>query len=148
MTIPPRELKQNNNSHGKEPHRIWIRKQNHFNNEEFTLSLQDKHKKHGWYVDSVFSNHVTGDEDKFITLRKERDGSISFGNGDSCRIIGRGTIIIGNKDTKAENVLLVEDMKHNLLSVIHMCDQDHKIMFVSQNCKIRKAGSAEWLQQL
>jgi hypothetical protein len=50
---------------------------------------------------------MTGDKDKFLTLRKERDGSISFGNEDSARIIGRGTIKIGNKDTKAENVLLV-----------------------------------------
>jgi hypothetical protein len=46
-----------------------------------------------------------------LTLIKERDGSVSFGNNDSTRIIGRGTVKIGNRDTKAENVLLVEDMK-------------------------------------
>jgi hypothetical protein len=88
-----------------------------FNNEEFTLALQAKHKKHGWYVDNGCSKHMTCDEDKFLTLRKERYGLISFGNDDSVRIIGRGTFRIGNKDTKAENVLLVEDMQHNLLSV-------------------------------
>jgi hypothetical protein len=65
---------------------------------------------------------MTGDEDNFLTLRKETDGSVSFGNVDSTRIIGRGTIIIGKKDTKAENVLLVEDMKHNILIVSQMCD--------------------------
>jgi hypothetical protein len=65
---------------------------------------------------------VTGDEDKFLTLRKERDGSVSFGNNDSARIIGRGIVRIGNKDTKEEYVLLVEDMKHNLLCVSHMSD--------------------------
>jgi hypothetical protein len=26
---------------------------------------------------------MTGDRDKFLTLRKERDGSVSFGNDDS-----------------------------------------------------------------
>ena len=44
---------------------------------------------------------------------------------------GKGTVIIGNKNTKEKNVLLVEDMKHNILSVSQMCDQGHKLMFDS-----------------
>jgi hypothetical protein len=50
----------------------------------------------------------------------------------------KGTVQIGNKNEKAENVLLVEDMKHNLLSVSQMCDQSHKVTFDSQKCEIRK----------
>ena len=99
MTIPPRESQQNYNNHIHEPHkRTWIRKKNQYNNEESTLALQAKHNKCGWYVDSGFSKHIIGDEDKFLTLRKERDGSISFGNDDSMRIIGKGTTVIGNKN--------------------------------------------------
>jgi hypothetical protein len=45
---------------------------------------------------------MTGDEDMLLTLRKERDGLVSFGNDDSTRIIGKGTIRIGNKNTKEE----------------------------------------------
>jgi hypothetical protein len=129
--ISSKRITTDNNRHIHEPQRIWIRKKNQFNNEEFTLSLQDKHEKRGWYVDSGYSKHMEGDEDMFLTLIKERDGSVSFGNDNSARIIGRDTIIIGNKDTKAKNVLLVEDMKHNLLSVIQMCDQGHKLVFYS-----------------
>jgi hypothetical protein len=81
---------------------------------------------------------MMGDDDMFLTLRKERYGLVSFGNDDSTRIIGKGTIKIGNKNTKAKNVLLVEDMKHNLLSVSQMCDQGQKIMFDSQKCEVRK----------
>jgi hypothetical protein len=44
---------------------------------------------------------MAGDEDKFLTLRKERDGPVSFGNDDSARINGKGTVRIGNKNTKA-----------------------------------------------
>ena len=77
---------------------------------------------------------MTGDKDMFLTLRKKRDGSISFGNDDSTKIIGKGTVRIGNKNTKVENVLLVEDMKHNLLSVSQLCDQGHKVTFDSQKC--------------
>jgi hypothetical protein len=84
---------------------------------------------------------MTGDRDKFLSLQKERDGSVSFGNDDSSKIIGKGTIRIGNKNEKAENVLLVEDMKHNLISVIQMCDQGNKFTFDSQKCEIRKEGS-------
>jgi hypothetical protein len=107
------------------------------------LSLQAQHKKCGWYVDSGFSKHMTGDKDIFLTLKKERDGSVSFGNDNSARIIGKGTVKLGSKDAKEENVLLVEDMKHNLLSVSQMCDQGHKLVFDSEKCEIRKEGSGK-----
>ena len=74
---------------------------------------------------------MTGDRDMFLTLRNERDGSTSFGDDELARIIGKVTVIIGNKNTKEENFLLVEDMKHNILSVSQMCDQDHKLMLDS-----------------
>jgi hypothetical protein len=86
---------------------------------------------------------MTDDKDRFLTLIKERDGSIYFGNDDSAKIIGKGTDIIGNKNTKVENVLLLEYMKHNLLSVSQMCDQVHKVTFNSQKCEIRKEGSGK-----
>ena len=110
-------------------------------NEECTVTLQAKQKKRGWYVDSGCSKHMTGDRENFLTLRKERDGSVSF--GDSSKIIGKGTIQIGNKNEKPENVLLIEYMKHNLLSVSKMYDQGHKVNFYSQKCEIRKEGSGK-----
>ena len=81
---------------------------------------------------------MKGDRDNFLTLWKERYGLVSFGNDDSSKIIGKGTIQIGNKNEKTKNVLLVEYMKHNLLSVSQMCDQGHKVTFDSQKCEIRK----------
>jgi hypothetical protein len=121
----------------------WIRKQDQYNNEECTVALQAKHKKHGWYVDSGCSKHMTGDKDKFLTLRKEKNGLVSFGNDNSSKIIGEGTIRIGNKNEKVQNVLLVEYMKHNLLRVIQMCYQGHKLTFDSEKCEIRKEGSGK-----
>jgi hypothetical protein len=101
MIVPSRESQHNNISKKHEPQqRIWITKKNQYNNEKYTISLQTKHNKGGWYVKSGCSKHMTGDDENFLTLRKERDGSISFGNDDSARIIGKGTRIIGNKDTK------------------------------------------------
>jgi hypothetical protein len=71
MAVPPKEPQQNNNSHRQEPQKMtWIRKKDQYNNEECTIDLQAKHKKHGWYVDSGCSKHMTSDKDKFLTLRK------------------------------------------------------------------------------
>jgi hypothetical protein len=52
-----------------------------------------------------------------------------------------GIVRIGKKDTNEKNVLLVEDMKHNILSVSQMCDQGHKLVFDSQKGEIRKEYS-------
>jgi hypothetical protein len=116
-----------------------MRKKDRFNTEECSLALQAQHKKHGWYVYSGCSKHMIGDKDKFMTLKKERDGSVSFVNENSTRIIGKRTIKLGSKDATTENVLLVEYMKHNLPSVSQMCDQGHRLAFDSKKCEIRKA---------
>jgi hypothetical protein len=93
MAVPPKEPQQNNNIHRQEPQKMtWIRKQDQYSNEECTISLQDKQKKHGWYVYSGCSKHMTGDRDKFLTLQKKRNGSVSFRNDNSAKIIGEGTI--------------------------------------------------------
>jgi hypothetical protein len=81
---------------------------------------------------------MTRDKDIFVTLKKEKDGSISFGNDNSSKIIGKDTVKLGRKDVMAENVLLIENMKHNMLSVSQMCDQGDALLFNSKKCEIRK----------
>jgi hypothetical protein len=81
----------------------------------------------------------------FLKLKKEQYGSVSFGNDNSNKIIGRCTFNIGRKDAKAENVLLVEDMKNNILSVSKMCDQGHNLVFEFEKCEIRKEGLGKFV---
>ena len=78
---------------------------------------------------------MKGDRDKFLTLRKERYGSISFGNDDSTKIIGKGTVRIGNKNTKAKKFLLVEDMKYNLLSVFKCVTKVIKLLLIHKSVR-------------
>jgi hypothetical protein len=40
---------------------------------------------------------MTGDRDRFLTLQKERDGSVSFGNDDSAKIIGKAQSELGTR---------------------------------------------------
>jgi hypothetical protein len=65
---------------------------------------------------------MIGEKNIFVTLKKEKEGFVTFINDNSTKIIGKGTISLGNKDVVDKNVLLVENMKHNLLSVSQMCD--------------------------
>jgi hypothetical protein len=120
LEVPPKEPKHDFNNHAKGASIIWIRKSDNLN------------------VDSGCLKHMIGDKNIFITLNKERDGSISFGNDNSTKIIGKGTMKLGIKDVEEENVLLFENMKHNMLSLSQMCDHGHRLIFDSENCEIRK----------
>jgi hypothetical protein len=40
---------------------------------------------------------MTGDKEIFVILKKERDGSVLFGNEKSTKIIGKGTIKLERK---------------------------------------------------
>ena len=102
------------------------------------LSFSRQNNKDVWYVDSGFSMHMTGDRKKFVSLKEKKDGTVSFGNDGSSNVIGSGTVSLRSKDDLAKNVLLVENMNHNLLSVGQMCDQGHTMLFNSTKCKIRK----------
>jgi hypothetical protein len=75
------------------------------NIEECLISIQGQRRKSDWYVDSGCSNHMIGDKDRFVTLKKERDGSILFGNDNSTKIIGKGIVKLGSKDAMARKCL-------------------------------------------
>ena len=75
-----------------------------------------------------------------MSLRKENEGSVTFGNNNSVKIVGKGTISIGNKYNLEENVLLLENMKHNMLSDSQICSQRHTPLFNSKECEIRRKG--------
>ena len=82
---------------------------------------------------------MTGDPNKFITL-KDNKGKVTFGDNLSSKIIGKGTIVVNNK-IKVENVLLVENLKPNLLSVSQTCDQGHNYIFDLEKCEIMEKDS-------
>jgi hypothetical protein len=72
---------------------------------------------------------------------KRKGGNVAFGDDSSAKILGEGVVELGRKNVKEKNVLLVEDLKHNLLSVSKMCDQGYTLTFDSRKCKIRENNS-------
>ncbi|VFQ88282.1 unnamed protein product [Cuscuta campestris] len=78
-----------------------------------------------WYLDSGCSKHMTGDASKFRSLEYFKGGNVVFGDNNKGRIIGSGTVG-KDKATTVENVLLVEGLKNNLLSISQLCDRERK----------------------
>ena len=83
---------------------------------------------------------MTEDQRKFVSFKK-KGGNVAFGDESSTKILGKGIVKLGSENVKAGKVLLVEDLKHNLLSVSKMCDQGYTLTFDYRKCKIRENNS-------
>jgi predicted RNase H-related nuclease YkuK (DUF458 family) len=79
-------------------------------------ALHAKNNRDKWYIDIGCSSHMTRDRTKFITLKKN-EGSVTFGDNGSSKIVGKGTLNLDNVRAKVEKVLCVEYLKNNILSV-------------------------------
>jgi hypothetical protein len=71
---------------------------------------------------------MKGDRTNFITMKKN-EGSATFGDNGRSKIIGKGTLILDDGRAKVKNVIRVKNLKHNILSVIKMCDQGNTLTF-------------------
>ena len=61
---------------------------------------------------------------------------MTFGDNGKGRIIGHGSID-NNSSSLIENDLLVDGLKHNLLSISQLCDKGFKMIFESSHCIIK-----------
>jgi hypothetical protein len=84
---------------------------------------------------------MIGEKSKFLTLKEVNEGSVTYGYNDTARTVRKGTLGLDNGKTKIKNVLYVEGLKHNLLSVSQKCDQGYNLTFHSKGCEIRKSSS-------
>ena len=71
---------------------------------------------------------MTEAKSKFAFLTKKKQGYATFGGNAKGKIIGQCNI---DNDTFSliESVLLVDDLKHNLLSISQFCDKGFKVIF-------------------
>jgi hypothetical protein len=49
-------------------------------------------------------------------------------------------VSLSNGKGKAQNVLFVDGLKHNLLSVSQMCDKGCEVLFTAKDCKIKEVS--------
>ena len=83
---------------------------------------------------------MTGDPSHFSMLTSKEEGYVTFGDNNQGKIIGMGTI--GNKlKFSIYDVLLVDGLKHNLLSINQLCDKGYIVRFKSNMCIIEKPNN-------
>jgi hypothetical protein len=99
--------------------KVWKKKAD----DKCGLVLLAQRQKNPWYIDSGCSEHMIGDKSKFLTLSDSKSGNVTFGNDAPGKIKGKGMVSLSNGKGKAQDVLFVEGLKHNLLSVSQVCDQ-------------------------
>ena len=71
---------------------------------------------------------MTGDARMFNSINTSGNDSITFGDNGKGKVKGFGKIAISN-DMSISNVLLVERLNFNLLSVAQLCDLRFKYIF-------------------
>src|ERR1044072_3938637 len=99
-------------------------------------------KRQSWYLDSGCSRHMTGERHMFQEQELKPGGVVGFGGKQKGKIIGSGTIGNG-KCPSIKNVLLVEGLMHNLLSISQLADDGYDVVFNQKSCKVisQKDGS-------
>ena len=86
---------------------------------------------------------MTGDKEKIHSYNAlEKEKKVSFGNDTPAVIKGKGSVFLREK-VKARNVMYVDGLKHNLLSVSQMCDQGNEVAFRSNGCVVRELDTGE-----
>ena len=59
------------------------------------------------------------------------------------KIRGKGIVNLNNGKGKAQDVLFVDGLKHNLLSVSQVCDRGCEVVFNSKECKIKSVSTGK-----
>jgi hypothetical protein len=68
-----------------------------------------------------------------LSLSKGKTGNVTFGNDEPGKIKGKGMVSLSKGKGKSQDVLLVDGLKHNFLSVSQMCDRGFEVVFTSKD---------------
>ncbi|CAJ2666704.1 unnamed protein product [Trifolium pratense] len=91
-----------------------------------------------WYLDSGCSNHMAKDESIFKDIDDSVKVKVRLGNGTVVESKGKGTVMVEtNKGTRfIKDVLLVPNLKENLLSIGQMMEKGYILHFERDTCSI------------
>jgi hypothetical protein len=74
---------------------------------------------------------------------KNKSGSVIFGKDAPGKIRGKCLVSLSSGRSKAQDLLFVDGLKHNLLSVSQICDRGCEVTFTAKNCKIKTVNTGE-----
>ncbi|BAT74567.1 hypothetical protein VIGAN_01226300, partial [Vigna angularis var. angularis] len=85
---------------------------------------------------------MTWDKKIFTNFWKKEQCYVTYGDNNKGKFLGIGEI--GSADTlMIKDVLFAQGLKHNLLSIIQLCDKVLKVTFEPNYCNIHEKYSFE-----
>ena len=88
-----------------------------------------------WYLDNGCSRHMTWDRSLFKVFESKKCGNVTFSDGSKSQIKGKEIISLPRLSDIA-NVLYVESLRVNLLSISQIFDQDFMVLFSKGKCLV------------
>ena len=100
---------------------------------------QESHSGEGnWYLNIGCNNHMAKDQSIFKEIDKSINVKLRLGNGATVESQGKGIIMMKTKKGTEfiKDVLLVPNLKENLLSISQIMKNGYSIYFEKDTCKI------------
>ncbi|XP_058003997.1 uncharacterized protein LOC131180662 [Hevea brasiliensis] len=109
------------------------------------VCLKSSKLERKWYLDSGCSRHMTRNSNLFLSLeKKDEGGQVTFGDNGKGKIMGIGKV--GKENSPIlDKELLVDGLKHNLLSVSQLCDKGYRVVFESKSCFVSRMSDNKML---
>lgn len=112
---------------------IWVRKAKLIALISSTSKIEDRAVN--WYFDSGCSRHMTSQKEMLTNLKPSK-GQVTFGDGVKGKILATGTLHLPRK-IKLDDVLLVQGLRANLISISQLCDEGWKVNFNKNLCLVK-----------
>ncbi|XP_073038269.1 uncharacterized protein [Primulina eburnea] len=93
-----------------------------------------------WYLDSGCSRHMTGQKSLLSEVVNCVGPEITFGDISEGKTVGKDKIIHGNITIK--DVLLIENLCYNLISISQLCDNGFSVAFQKHTCTVKNADNS------
>src|SRR3954468_19678491 len=89
--------------------------------------------KEDWYLDSGCSNHMTGRKNPLVDFKLEGTSYVTLGDGEIREVKGVGKTE-GQGVPNQNNVLLLQGLAANLISIIQLCEEGSYVRFTKEEC--------------
>ena len=113
--------------------RIWVKK-NELNCLVVHTTLTAS-ESHSWYFGSGCSRHMIGNRSFFTNFTEFDRENMTFGDNNVASVKGKDTIC-APRIPKLEEVIYVEELKANLISISQICDKKFNVQFSKNLCKV------------
>ena len=98
----------------------------------------------GWWIDTGATRHICGDKNLFSEYKHMDDGEkLYMGNSSASNVEGKGNVLLkftSGKVVTLTDVLLVPEIRKNLVSGPILCKKGFKLVFESDMFILTKAG--------